>query len=145
VTASSAVPAPVLPRPDELTAFFWEGARAHRLLIQRCDRCGLYLHWPRPICRRCQSFDLTPSEVSGNGVIYTFTIAEQAFHPWFADKLPFVIAVVELVEQPNLKLVTNIVNCPPHAVRCDSEVEVVFQPISDEITLPMFQPRPVGR
>ncbi|MCU1345985.1 MAG: DNA-binding protein, partial [Acidimicrobiia bacterium] len=52
-------PTPILPNPDQLTQFFWDGAKAHRLMILRCDRCGFYLHWPRVICKRCQSFELT--------------------------------------------------------------------------------------
>jgi uncharacterized OB-fold protein len=133
---------PVLPLPNRHTAFFWEGTRAHRLMILRCDRCGFYLHWPRSICKRCQSFELTAIEVSGRGTVYTFTIAEQAFHPWFEDKLPYVLAVVELPEQTNLKLVSNIVDCPVEAVHCGMDVEVVFRKLTDELTLPVF--RPVG-
>lgn len=131
---------PLLPNPDQLTQFFWDGAKAHRLMILRCDRCGFYLHWPRVICKRCQSFELTPTEVSGRGSVYTFTIAEQAFHPWFADKLPYVIAVVELVEQPNLKLVSNIVGCAVTDVHCGLEVEATYEQRAPELTLPMFRP-----
>jgi uncharacterized OB-fold protein len=109
-------------------------------MIQRCDHCGFYLHWPRVICKRCQSFELTPTEVSGRGIVYTFTIAEQAFHPWWADKLPYVLAVIELVEQPNLKLESNIVDCPVERVHCGMEVEAVFHQLTDDITLPMFRP-----
>src|ERR1700680_3467171 len=56
---------PVLPQPDDLTAFFWEGAREGRLLIQRCGGCGHYIHPPKPICPACHSFDLQPAEVVG--------------------------------------------------------------------------------
>ncbi len=131
---------PILPLPDQHTAFFWEGARDHRLMILRCDRCAFYVHWPRPLCKRCQSFELTPAEVSGRGSVYTYTIAVQAFHPWFEDKLPYVLAVIELMEQPNLKLVSNVVECPIEQVHCGLEVEVTFQQLTDEVTLPMFRP-----
>jgi uncharacterized protein len=132
---------PVRPAPDSLTSFFWDGAREHRLLIQRCDDCGRFQHPPEPVCRHCLSFSLGAGEVSGRGTIYSFEIATQAFHPWFADKIPFVIAVVELTEQPNLKLVTNIVDVDPDSagLQVGAEVEVTWHKLDDEFTLPVFR------
>jgi uncharacterized protein len=132
---------PVRPAPDSLTSFFWDGAREHRLLLQRCDNCGRFQHPPEPVCHHCLSFSLGTGEVSGRGTIYSFEIATQAFHPWFADKIPFVIAVVELVEQPNLKLITNIVEVDPDsaAIQVGAEVEVTWQEFDDGFTLPVFR------
>ncbi|HEY2332705.1 MAG TPA: OB-fold domain-containing protein [Acidimicrobiales bacterium] len=132
---------PIVPVPDELTAFFWEGARQHKLLIQRCDVCGYYLHWPRPCCKRCNSFELTPVEVSGRGTLYSYTVAVHPFHPWLASRLPYVLAVVELEEQHNLKLVTNIVDCAEEDLRCGLAVEVTYETIAEGSVLPMFRPR----
>jgi hypothetical protein len=132
---------PIVPVPDELTAFFWDGAREHKLMIQRCDNCGFYLHWPRPCCKRCNSFDLTPVEVSGRGTLYSYTVAVHPFHPWLASRLPYVIAVVELEEQPNLKLVTNIVDYDEGELRCGMPVEVTYETIAEGVVLPMFRPR----
>jgi uncharacterized protein len=134
-------PVAVRPAPDSLTSFFWDGARDHRLLIQRCDDCGRFQHPPEPICHHCLSFSLGAGEVSGRGTIYSFEVATQAFHPWFADKIPFVIAVVELIEQPNLKLITNIVEVDPDsaAISVGAEVEVTWQQLDDEFTLPVFR------
>lgn len=132
---------PVRPAPDSLTSFFWDGARAHRLLIQRCYDCGQFQHPPEPVCHHCLSFSLGADEVSGRGTIYSFEVATQAFHPWFADKIPFVIAVVELAEQPNLKLITNIVEVDPDsaAIQVGAEVEVTWHQLDDEFTLPVFR------
>ena len=132
---------PVRPAPDSLTAFFWDGAREHRLLIQRCNDCGRFQHPPEPVCHHCLSFSLGAGEVSGRGTIYSFEIATQAFHPWFADKIPFVIAVVELADQPNLKLITNIVGVDPDsdAIQVGAEVEVTWQDLDDQFTLPVFR------
>jgi len=134
-------PAPVVPAPDRLTAFFWEAARDERLAILRCDACGFYVHWPRPVCKRCHSFSLTPTDVSGRGTIYSYTVGTQAFDPWFGNRLPYVLAVVELEEQSHLKLVTNIVDCDEPLVRVGMPVEVAFERVTAEITLPMFRPR----
>jgi uncharacterized protein len=130
---------PVRPAPGSLTSFFWEGAREHKLLIQKCGGCGRFQHPPEPVCHHCLSFALGPGEVSGAGTIYSFEIATQAFHPWFTDKIPFVIAVVELAEQPNLKLITNIVDVDPDAVRVGARVRVAWRHLDDEFTLPVFR------
>jgi hypothetical protein len=130
---------PPVPIPDPLTQFFWDAAAEHKLMVQQCNECGKHIHPPRPICRYCLSTDLAPVEVSGRATLYSWTVAEQAFHPWFADKLPYVYATVELAEQPT-KVITNIVGCPIDDLRVGMELEVVFEPMSDEITLPKFRP-----
>jgi uncharacterized OB-fold protein len=81
--------------------------------------------------------------VSGNGLIYSYTVARQAFHPWFADRLPYVISVIELVEETELRMVSNVIGCAPEEVMIGADVEVVFQPVTNEVTLPMFQLRGV--
>ncbi len=115
-------------------------------MILRCDHCGYYVHWPRPLCKRCRSFELTPAEVSGLGVLYTYSVGMQAFHPWFEDRIPYLLAVVELDEQPNLRLVSNIVECTEDEVHVGMALEVIFEKVNEELTLPMFRPRaaPVG-
>jgi len=132
---------PLRPVGDATSQFFWDGCQQDQLLIQQCNNCGIYTHWPRPMCRHCLSFDLSPKQVSGRGTVYTFTICRQSFHPWFHDKLPYVLAVIELVEQPGLRLVSNIIDIPVDDVRVGMEVEVHFDHIDDDLTLPMFRPR----
>jgi uncharacterized OB-fold protein len=130
---------PPAPLPDPLTQFFWDAAADGKLMIQRCNECGQHIHPPRPVCRKCLSTDLAPVEVSGRATLYAWTVAEQAFHPYFADKLPYVYATVELEEQ-RTKLITNIVGYPIDELRADMPVEVVFEPLTDTITLPKFRP-----
>ena len=130
---------PPRPAPDDDTAFFWEGCRDGELRILRCDSCGRYIHWPRPVCSNCLSTSLTPQPVSGRGRLYSYTIADQAFHPWFADKVPYVVAVIDLEEQPGLRIVTNLVDHEDdYAV--DMPVEVVFRQVADDLVLPLFRP-----
>ena len=130
----------ITPAPDEETAFFWEAARQEKLMILQCDKCGYYVHWPRSVCKRCLSFQLTPSEVSGRGVVYTYAVGVQAFHPWFEGRLPYLLAVVELEEQPNLRLVTNLVECTEEDAHINMPVEVTYEHVNAEMTLPMFRP-----
>ena len=131
---------PPLPQPDPLTQFFWDGVNEHRLVILRCDACGFYLHLPKVVCRNCLSTSLTPAEVSGRGILSTWTIPMQPFDPYYQSQVPYVLAVVELEEQPNLKLVTNIVDCAEEDLRIDMPVEVTFREVAPGCTLPLFAP-----
>jgi uncharacterized protein len=129
------------PNPDALSAFFWEGCQAGRLQIQRCASCGTFIHYPRPVCKNCLGTDLHPATVSGDGTVYSFTVAHQAFHPWFTDKIPYVIATIELVEQPHLHVISNVVDCAPREVEVGMPVHVVFKEVEPGIVLPLFKRR----
>jgi uncharacterized OB-fold protein len=131
---------PPLPPGDPLNAFFWEGAAAGRLLIQRCNACGTYIHIPRPICRNCQSFDLAPAEVSGKATLYSYTVTHKAFHPFFVDRVPYVVATVELVEQAKLHLLTNLVDVDESDITFGMALELGFEQLSPELTIPVFHP-----
>lgn len=133
-----------LPRPDpeSLGAFYWEGARQGVLLIQRCDECGTYIHYPRPVCRVCLSQRLTPAPVSGRGVVHSYTVMMQPFHPFFADRVPYVVASIELEEQTGLRVMSNLVDCDLDAVEVGMPVEVVFEDVVPDWTVPQFRPAP---
>lgn len=127
-----------LPQPTDLSRPFWEAARRHELLIQRCSGCGRHVFYPRYNCPHCDSRGLVWDKVSGRGRVYTYTIARRPTHPAFADRVPYVIAIVELEEGP--RVTTNIVDCEVDAVRIDMPVEVTFWDVSDEVSLVMFRP-----
>jgi len=133
-------PAPPFPTTDALTEPFWAGARAGKLVIQRCPDCGLYIHLPRPVCRRCQSMDVAHEEVSGRGTVYSFTETRKAFHPFFVDRIPYLVVVVELEEQPGLRLVSNLVGVAEPDVRFGMPVTVGFEQLAPELTIPVFSP-----
>jgi len=139
VSPLDAASAPPLPDPGPLTQFFWDGCKEHRLLILRCRQCGHYVHYPRPICDRCQSTELGPEQVSGRGTVYSYTVVMQAFHPYFVDRIPYVLAVVELAEEPGLKLTTNIVDCPEEDLKVGLPVEVAFTEVAEGLVLPLFR------
>ncbi len=98
------------------------------------------MHWPRHECSHCHSERLVPTEVSGRGTVYSYGVATQAFASAFQDRIPYVLAVVELEEQAGLKLVTNIVDCDEEAVEVGMSVEVVFREADQGLTLPYFRP-----
>lgn len=119
--------------------FFWEGTSRHELLIYKCGACGRYSHPPRPVCRFCLSDDLGPAGVSGDGDLYSFTVAIHPFDPAFVDSVPYVIAVVELAEQRGLLLLSNLISCPEP--RVGMPVEVEFCAGAGGVVLPLFRPR----
>jgi uncharacterized OB-fold protein len=135
---------PPLPQPDELSRPFWEGCRQHKLLIQRCRRCGRYIHTPRYVCRHCLSTELEPSEVSGRGTVDTFEIPLQPWTAYYKKRVPYVLAIVALEEEKHLKMVTNIVECEPEEVYIGMPVEVTFLDVTEDVTLPLFKPTAPG-
>jgi uncharacterized OB-fold protein len=136
VPASALPPVPV---PGPLTTFFWEAIDAGRLDILRCQACGHFVHYPRPICDRCHSMDLAPDTVSGRGTLYSYTVVMQAFHPYFVDRLPYVLAVVELEEEPGLKVTTCLVGCEEGDLRVGRSVELELTDVGYGLTLPYFR------
>jgi uncharacterized OB-fold protein len=133
------------PLPDDpLTNFFWEGARNGQLLIQRCQSCGTYIHMPRPICRNCHSVDLAPEPVSGRGTLYSWTQTFKAFHPFFVDRVPYVLATVTLPEQEGLQVMSNLVGIDQARVESDARigmpVAVDFEELAPGYVIPVFRP-----
>ena len=134
---------PWLP-PTEITQFFWDAAREHTLVIQRCDDCEHYVHWPSVLCPNCSSDNLRPSEVSGKGLVCSFSVIHHVFHPIFADRVPYNIAMVELDEQRGLRLIANIVDCANDDLAVGMRVEVIFED-HEGFTLPQFRPAGASR
>ena len=132
-------PTPPMPVVDALTEPFWNGARDGQLIIQRCRSCGFYIHLPRPVCRRCQSFDLGHEAVSGRGEVYSFNIMHQVYHPGFAAEIPYAVVVVKLEE--GARITSNVVGVKPHDIRCGMPVEVTFEEVENGVVLPKFRPQ----
>jgi uncharacterized OB-fold protein len=140
VTTTPDAPPLPLPSPDPVTQFFWDGAARHELWIQRCQDCKQYLHYPKTLCRFCQSANLRGEPVSGRATLYTWTIAVQPFHPFYVDRIPYTVATVELVEQSGLMFMSQIVDCAEEDLRIGMPLEVVFEELAPALTLPFFRP-----
>jgi uncharacterized OB-fold protein len=126
-----------------MTKFFWDGARNGELRIQRCRSCGTFIHLPRPVCRSCHSFDLVGERVSGRATLYSFTETHRAFHPFAVDRVPYLLATVELVEQPKLHLLTNLVGITEPDVRIGMALQVDFEDLGP-YSIPVFRPAPAA-
>jgi hypothetical protein len=133
--------AKALPQATPETQEFWDGLKRHELRIQRCQDCNQFYFFPRPFCPHagCRSSNVEWETVSGKGKLHTYVISHRGFGPWGED-VPYVIAVVELDEGP--RMMTNLVNVEPEPEKLppDMALEIVYDDVTDEVTLPKFQP-----
>ena len=117
---------------------FWEGTKQNKLLIQQCRECGQKIFYPRKACSECWSSDLGWSKASGKGKIYSYTVMLGGVEEKFTEDLPYVLAYVDLEE--GIRMMTRIVGCDPETVEIGMDVEVIFEEVTDEISLPFFRP-----
>jgi uncharacterized OB-fold protein len=125
----------------ELTAAnepFWRGGAEGELRFLHCAACDRFVHPPAPRCPRCLAPDLGVRAASGRARLASFTINHQRWIPGFEP--PYAVAIVELEEQPDLRLTTNLVNCALDAIRIGMALRVVFEEREEGIFLPLFEP-----
>jgi uncharacterized OB-fold protein len=128
-----------LPRPTEDSAPYWEAAHKGELRLQRCGECSHVRFPPSVLCPRCLSETASWVALSGRGVVFSWIVVHQSQHPAFNADAPYNVAIVELEEGPRLH--TSLVECPNDQIRIGLPVEVVFERVNDEISLPKFRPR----
>jgi uncharacterized OB-fold protein len=129
------MPAVVPPAIGPDDEYFWEGARAGKLLLQRCRACGEVRHPPVPMCPECGSLEWQPQEAAGRGTVFSWIVSR---HPNKPDDEPRIVAVVELDE--GIGMVTNLQNVDPSAVENEMAVEVCFTEFDGGVVLPQFRP-----
>lgn len=117
---------------------FWDATREHKLILQHCETCDKAIHYPRMVCPHCSSDRLGWRPASGRGTIYSYTIVLNNAPSAFLADMPYVVAVIELDE--GVRMLSNIVYGDPNALRCGLPVEVVFEKLNEEFTLPKFRP-----
>jgi len=132
------IPEPLLMPVIEVEhSLFWESLSKNELRIQKCSNCTALRYPPNPMCSQCQSFDHTWELMSGMGEIFSYVVTHQPTHSAFRGRTPLATVVVELNEGP--RLVTNILNISPSKIKIGMKVQIVFQKMNDEITLPFFE------
>jgi len=139
--APPAIPARMLPKLHVHNRALWTGGAGGQLMISRCEECDLWVSPPAAECPDCGEA-LVPRAVSGRGTVFTYTVNYQPFNP--AVPVPYVIAIVQLEEQADLRIASNIVGCEPDSVVIGLPVEVRFerQEIDHEsVFVPVFAPR----
>jgi uncharacterized OB-fold protein len=117
---------------------FFAAAKRRQLVVQRCLDCGAYRFPAREICSACLSTKSEWKAVSGRGEVFSFNVMHQVYHPGFAAEVPYAVVLVKLAEGP--KMTSNLVGVAPRDIRIGMPVRVVFEDLSDEVTLPKFEP-----
>lgn len=133
-------PPRMIPERREHNRAFWTGGANGELLIQRCSSCSLWVSPPTSSCPDCGG-ELMAQPVSGRGEVFTYTVNYHPFNPMVPP--PYVIAIVQLEEQEDLRIAANIVDCEPDSVRIGMPVEVGSerQDVDDEsVYVPVFAP-----
>jgi uncharacterized OB-fold protein len=134
---------PLRPLPQPITPEaqpYWDGLKEQKLLLPTCEDCRKPFFYPRIACPHCHSRRITWMQASGKGRLYSFEIAYRSLNPRFKIEPPYILAMIELEEGP--RIMSNLINIKPDpaVITCDMPVEVVFEKLTDEITLPLFQP-----
>jgi uncharacterized OB-fold protein len=126
-----------LPQPDFDNQAFWDAAARHELRAQRCGGCGAFRWPPRPMCPYCNSFEAEWALLSGRGTIHSYTIIPHPTHPYWMDKVPYSVILVELDE--GIRLISNLEGWKDgDPISIGSPVEVTWEQVED-ITLPQFR------
>jgi len=126
------------PSPDADDREFWEGAGRGELRIQHCTACGLYQHYARILCSHCSSWDLEWVTASGRGTIHSFTVIRQNGIPPFPDRVPFVVALVEL-EEPGARVLAAMPTLAPEDAAIGLAVRATFRPAGDDLGFVDFE------
>ena len=128
-----------IPQSNALTQPFWEATKEGRLTVQRCTACDRLFWYPREFCPlpHCFSNDYEWVDVSGKGRLHTFTIIAQAQDAWFQERVPYIFGVIQLDE--GLRMMGNV-DIPVEEAACDLPVEVYFEKVDDDWTLPQWRP-----
>lgn len=126
-----------LPIVTEMNEHFWRGGADGFLHFLRCGACGWWIHPYAARCPKCRSAEVAPERVSGRATVAGFTINHQVWDP--AWPVPFAVAIVELEERSDLRLMTNLPRVPLDEIRIGLAVKVYFEPQSDGVFVPLFE------
>ena len=135
---TTASPRPPVPAPDEASRPFFEGALAGKLMLMRCAQCGTYRYPSRERCDECWSTETEWVEASGRARLHSWVVFHQVYHPGFADRVPYNVAVVELEEGP--RITSNVMDCDNDALHAGMPLAVTFETVADGVVLPKFRP-----
>lgn len=127
-----------LPTPEPDTQPFWDAAADGRLLLRRCDDCDATSFYPRSFCPSCWSENVSWTQASGRATLYTWSVVHANDLPPFAERVPYVAAVVDLEEGP--RMMTNVIDCAADDLQIGMDLVVTFQRRTDDVTVPLFHP-----
>jgi uncharacterized OB-fold protein len=117
---------------------YWEYCKKHELRMQRCRDCGYIRFPPSILCPRCHSLEAEWTRLSGRGKIYSFVVFRVPYHPSYANDIPYDVAFIQLDEGPRME--SNVTGIKVEDIKFGMPVEVYFDDITEEISLPKFRP-----
>lgn len=117
---------------------FWDACRRHELVIQQCEQCG-HRRWPiGPVCTECLSPETTWVPIAGTGEVWSWITYHQAFNTAFAQDLPYNVALIRMDEGHTM--ISNLVDIEPEEIQLGQRVQIVFDDVTDEVSIPRFRP-----
>lgn len=126
-----------IPEPTLDSQPYWDGLKAHRLLLQKCGRCGKIRHYPRPVCDSCFSMEVEWIEASGKGKVHSWTETHHPFHPGFKGDVPYILVTVDIDE--GVRMISRLEGATLEDLEIGMPVEVYFEDVTEDLTLPMFR------
>lgn len=128
-----------LPVMEGLAGEFYGWCKEEDLHFQKCTSCDTFRHVPREMCAECNSFEWEWARSTGRGTVYTWVVVNRALHPAFSRDAPYADVVVEMEE--GVRLLSTVVDCPPEELEIGMPVELTYDPVTEDITLPRFKRR----
>ena len=129
---------PPMPSPSALSAGFWEAAKRHELVVQRCAACGRLRHYPQYLCPQCHSDEWSWTAVSGKGTVYSYAVAHRSFHPAWNGRVPYAVVTVTLDE--GVRMVSDLDPDDTARVAIGLPTEVFFEDVpGTDVTVPRFR------
>ncbi len=126
-----------LPVVNDLNKPHWEGAKRHEFLMQRCKECGHKWFPPFPTCTNCQSTNVEWYKSSGKGTVFSYIVYHQGWLPGYKDSVPYNVAIIEV---EGVRFINNVVGIDNKAIKVDMPVQVTFEDVTPEVTIPRFKP-----
>ena len=131
-----------LPNMQDADALpFWNAAKEHRLALQWCGQCSGFLYPPGPACSRCGGIEVPYKDIGQqvSGRLYSYIITHRAFVPGFSEEVPYIVALAEVDQAGNTKLLANLINCAPENVRIGMRLRMVWEDRTPEVSLPQWE------
>ncbi len=119
---------------------YWDAADRHELVLQKCETCNSYNHPPGPACSKCGATELSWESQGSDitGTIYSYVVSYRPFLPGFQDDLPTIIVVVQLDKLNDVKIIGNVLACPPEEIKIGMPVKMTWQDITEDRALPQW-------
>lgn len=131
---NDATPLKPMPQPTRESKPFWDGLKAHQLMLQRCARCKKVRHYPRPMCDACHSMDCEWIRASGKGTVHSWSVNHHAFHPGFKRDTPYVLVTIDLEE--GVRMIAPLQENDASALSLGQALRITYDDSNEEFTLP---------